>query len=132
MQENTKVKQVGVDERSDCWQLVFLLLWALFAQNSNPSPALTQPTDKPGPPIEVTITEVWGFNVSLEWKPPKDDGNCEISGYTIEKADMKTKVCRAGGAVIGICCRFFPEDAECYGTAVDLWCPRKTLAAVLQ
>lgn len=71
-----------------------------------PSPALTRPTDKPGPPIEVTVTEVWGFNVSLEWKPPKDNGNCEISGYTIEKADMKTKVCRPGGAVIGICCRF--------------------------
>lgn len=49
-------------------------------------------TDKPGPPIEVTVTEVWGFNVSLEWKPPKDDGNCEVTGYTIEKADLKTKV----------------------------------------
>lgn len=75
---------------------------------------------------------MWGFNVSLEWKPPKDDGNCEISGYTIEKADMKTKVCRVVGAVIGICCMFFPEDAERYGTAVDLWCPGKTLAVVLQ
>lgn len=52
----------------------------------------TIPTDKPGPPTDVNITEVWGFNVSLEWKPPKDDGNCEIIGYTIEKADMKTKV----------------------------------------
>lgn len=49
-------------------------------------------TDKPGPPTDVQITEVWGFNVSLEWKPPKDDGNCEIIGYTIEKADMKTRV----------------------------------------
>lgn len=38
------------------------------------------------------VTEVWGFNVALEWKPPKDDGNCEIIGYTIQKADMKTKV----------------------------------------
>lgn len=49
-------------------------------------------TDKPGPPTDVQITEVWGFNVSLEWKPPKDDGNCEIIGYTIEKSDMKTRV----------------------------------------
>lgn len=38
------------------------------------------------------VTEVWGFNAALEWKPPKDDGNCEIIGYTILKADMKTKV----------------------------------------
>lgn len=49
-------------------------------------------TDKPGPPIAVKVTDVWGFNAALEWKPPKDDGNCEIFGYTIQKADMKTKV----------------------------------------
>ncbi|XP_058256680.1 myosin binding protein Cb isoform X1 [Hemibagrus wyckioides] len=47
--------------------------------------------DKPGPPIAVKVTDVWGFNAALEWKPPKDDGNCEILGYTIQKADMKTK-----------------------------------------
>ncbi|XP_030256448.1 myosin-binding protein C, fast-type-like isoform X17 [Sparus aurata] len=47
--------------------------------------------DKPGPPVNVRVTELWGFNAALEWEPPKDDGNCEISGYTIQKADMKTK-----------------------------------------
>ncbi|XP_049336523.1 myosin binding protein Cb isoform X2 [Astyanax mexicanus] len=47
--------------------------------------------DKPGPPAVVKVTDVWGFNAALEWKPPKDDGNCEITGYTIQKADMKTK-----------------------------------------
>ncbi|XP_026212817.1 myosin binding protein Ca isoform X3 [Anabas testudineus] len=50
-----------------------------------------QIVDKPGPPIAVHVTDVWGFNAALEWKPPKDDGNCEIIGYTIQKADMKTK-----------------------------------------
>uniref|UniRef100_A0A9J7ZAC3 Myosin-binding protein C, fast-type n=1 Tax=Cyprinus carpio carpio TaxID=630221 RepID=A0A9J7ZAC3_CYPCA len=47
--------------------------------------------DKPGPPTQVHVTDVWGFNAALEWKPPKDDGNCEITGYTIQKADKKTK-----------------------------------------
>uniref|UniRef100_A0AAX7THW5 Myosin binding protein C, fast type b n=1 Tax=Astatotilapia calliptera TaxID=8154 RepID=A0AAX7THW5_ASTCA len=47
--------------------------------------------DKPGPPLNVKATDVWGFNAALEWDPPKDDGNCDISGYTIQKADMKTK-----------------------------------------
>ncbi|XP_036436741.1 myosin binding protein Cb isoform X2 [Colossoma macropomum] len=47
--------------------------------------------DKPGPPLGVKVTDVWGFNAALEWSPPRDDGNCEISGYTIQKADMKTK-----------------------------------------
>lgn len=50
-------------------------------------------TDKPSPPIAVHVTDVWGFNAALEWKSPKDDGNSEIIGYTIQKADMKTKVC---------------------------------------
>ncbi|KAM6898805.1 myosin-binding protein C, fast-type-like isoform 2-T2 [Lycodopsis pacificus] len=47
--------------------------------------------DIPGPPQNLKVTDVWGFNAALEWQPPKDDGNCEISGYTIQKADMKTK-----------------------------------------
>ncbi|KAM6967123.1 myosin binding protein Ca [Tautogolabrus adspersus] len=50
-----------------------------------------QVVDKPGPPIAVHVTDIWGFNAALEWKLPKDDGNCEIIGYTIQKADMKTK-----------------------------------------
>ncbi|TKS89907.1 Myosin-binding protein C, fast-type [Collichthys lucidus] len=47
--------------------------------------------EKPGPPVNVKVTDVWGFNAALEWQPPTDDGNCEITGYTIQKADMKTK-----------------------------------------
>ncbi|XP_042247525.1 myosin binding protein Ca isoform X3 [Thunnus maccoyii] len=50
-----------------------------------------QIVEKPGPPISVHVTDVWGFNAALEWKPPKDDGNCEIIGYCIQKADLKTK-----------------------------------------
>ncbi|XP_060921586.1 myosin binding protein Ca isoform X2 [Labrus mixtus] len=50
-----------------------------------------QVVEKPGPPIAVHVTDIWGFNAALEWKLPKDDGNCEIIGYTIQKADMKTK-----------------------------------------
>ena len=49
-------------------------------------------TDKPGPPINVMVTDVWGFNAALEWKPPKDTGNTDITGYTIQKADKKTQV----------------------------------------
>lgn len=40
----------------------------------------------------MKVTDIWGFNAALEWDPPKDNGNCEITGYTIQKADMKTKV----------------------------------------
>lgn len=44
----------------------------------------------------MKVTDVWGFNAALEWKPPKDDGNCEITGYTIQKADKKTNVREEG------------------------------------
>lgn len=30
--------------------------------------------------------------MALEWKPPQDDGNTEICGYTVQKADEKTMV----------------------------------------
>ena len=48
--------------------------------------------DLPGAPLDLKIQDVWGFNVALEWKPPKDDGNCEIIGYHIQKADKRTMV----------------------------------------
>ncbi|XP_060101606.1 myosin-binding protein C, slow-type isoform X2 [Heteronotia binoei] len=49
-----------------------------------------QIVDRPGPPQVVSIVDVWGENAALEWKPPKDDGNANISGYTIQKADKKS------------------------------------------
>uniref|UniRef100_A0AAQ5YVN6 Myosin binding protein C, cardiac n=1 Tax=Amphiprion ocellaris TaxID=80972 RepID=A0AAQ5YVN6_AMPOC len=51
---------------------------------------MLQIVDLPGPPEALKIVDIWGFNVALEWKPPKDNGNCEIVGYNIQKADKKT------------------------------------------
>ncbi|XP_017260014.1 myosin-binding protein C, cardiac-type isoform X2 [Kryptolebias marmoratus] len=51
---------------------------------------MLQVVDLPGPPEALRFVDSWGFNVALEWKPPKDDGNCEINGYTVQKADKKT------------------------------------------
>ncbi|KAK9953946.1 hypothetical protein ABG768_016062 [Culter alburnus] len=49
-----------------------------------------QIVDLPGPPASVKLVDSWGFNAALEWTPPKDNGNTEITGYTIQKADKKT------------------------------------------
>ncbi|KAK1152330.1 hypothetical protein AOXY_G31575 [Acipenser oxyrinchus oxyrinchus] len=49
-----------------------------------------QIVDLPGPPSSIKLVDVWGFNTALEWTPPKDDGNAEITGYTVQKADKKT------------------------------------------
>lgn len=42
--------------------------------------------------MNVTVKEVWGTNALVEWQPPKDDGNSEVTGYLIQKADKKTMV----------------------------------------
>lgn len=54
--------------------------------------SITSSAEKPGPAHNVLVKEVWGFNALVEWEPPKDDGNSEITGYSIQKADKKTMV----------------------------------------
>lgn len=51
---------------------------------------ILQIVELPGPPATVKIVDTWGFNVALEWTPPKDTGNTDITGYTVQKADKKT------------------------------------------
>ncbi|XDB60311.1 hypothetical protein AB1E18_013686 [Capra hircus] len=46
--------------------------------------------EKAGPPENVMVKEVWGTNALVEWQPPRDDGNSEITGYLVQKADKKT------------------------------------------
>uniref|UniRef100_A0A8C5LMK0 Myosin-binding protein H n=1 Tax=Leptobrachium leishanense TaxID=445787 RepID=A0A8C5LMK0_9ANUR len=46
--------------------------------------------ERPGPPKSIKLVDVWGFNAALEWTPPGDDGNADITGYTVQKSDKKT------------------------------------------
>ncbi|CAL8337462.1 unnamed protein product [Merluccius merluccius] len=54
------------------------------------SSLVVQIIELPGAPATVKIVDTWGFNVALEWTPPVDSGNTDITGYTIQKADKKT------------------------------------------
>ncbi|XP_018412383.1 PREDICTED: myosin-binding protein H-like [Nanorana parkeri] len=49
-----------------------------------------QIAERPGPPKSIKLVDVWGFNAALEWTPPQDNGNAEITGYTVQKSDKKT------------------------------------------
>ncbi|NXE54094.1 MYBPH protein, partial [Casuarius casuarius] len=49
-----------------------------------------QVIEPPGPPQNLKLVDVWGFNVALEWTPPADNGNSEIKGYTVQKSDKKS------------------------------------------
>lgn len=61
--------------------------------------------ETPGPPQNLKLVDVWGFNVALEWTPPADNGNAEIKGYRVQKSDKKSGVSlgtpAAGGALMG-------------------------------
>ncbi|XP_009876151.1 PREDICTED: myosin-binding protein H, partial [Apaloderma vittatum] len=46
--------------------------------------------EPPGPPKNLKLLDVWGFNVALEWTPPEDNGNSEIKGYVVQKSDKKS------------------------------------------
>lgn len=67
-------------EANGCW----VCLFGFFSHISS--------ADKPGPPQSIKLVDVWGFNAALEWTPPQDDGNAQILGYTVQKADKKTMV----------------------------------------
>ncbi|XP_061525767.1 myosin binding protein Ha [Phycodurus eques] len=49
-----------------------------------------QIVELPGPPCGAKLVDCWGFNAALEWTPPEDNGNTEITGYIVQKADKKT------------------------------------------
>lgn len=61
--------------------------------------------EPPGPPQNLKLVDVWGFNVALEWTPPADNGNSEIKGYRVQKSDKKSGVSlgtpAAGDALMG-------------------------------
>lgn len=69
-----------------------LLWWDQILNSWSNTWAVWLSTELPGPPASVKIVDTWGFNVALEWTAPSDNGNTEITGYTIQKADKKTGV----------------------------------------
>ncbi|KAG8126020.1 hypothetical protein E2320_021198, partial [Naja naja] len=93
-------KEVGI--RNSCTDTILFIRKAerhhsgryeVEVQIENMSDKVTitmQIMDKPGPPLNIKIVDVWGFNVALEWMPPQDDGNSQITGYVVQKADKKT------------------------------------------
>ena len=42
-------------------------------------------SDPPGAPQKLKITDVTAQSVKLTWKPPKDNGGSEVTGYDVSK-----------------------------------------------
>ena len=45
--------------------------------------------DVPMPPDNLKAEDISSYSCKLKWTPPKDDGNCPVSGYFVEKLDPK-------------------------------------------
>ena len=43
--------------------------------------------DKPAPPTDLAVKDIFADHCTLTWKPPADDGGAELTGYVIERKD---------------------------------------------
>ena len=56
-----------------------------------------QVKDRPSPPLNLKVKEIYKDYIVITWEAPKDDGGCDVTGYTIEKKDTrKTSFVNAG------------------------------------
>lgn len=50
-------------------------------------------TDKPSKPEgPMVVKDIRKESVTIEWKPPADDGGLELSKYSVEKCDVQKMV----------------------------------------
>ena len=49
------------------------------------------PTDVPGPPKDLKVSDITRGSCRLSWKMPDDDGGDRIKGYVIEKRTIDGK-----------------------------------------
>ena len=47
------------------------------------------PYDVPSPPRNITVTEIVGQTVHIQWDAPENDGGKPVRGYIIERRDMQ-------------------------------------------
>ncbi|KER21602.1 hypothetical protein T265_15051, partial [Opisthorchis viverrini] len=61
--------------------------------------------DKPKPPEDLEVTDLFADNCKLVWKPPEFDGGCPITDYVVEKCDALTGAWeRVPTSVVGTSC----------------------------
>lgn len=60
-------------------------------------------SDVPSPPQgPLEVSDITEDSVVLHWKPPKDDGGCDLTAYIIERRDSKRAVWTKVGGVDGV------------------------------
>lgn len=47
-------------------------------------------TDVPGPPGRPTVFDVSRDGMTVAWNPPEEDGGLEVSGYIVERKEVRS------------------------------------------
>ena len=48
-------------------------------------------SDKPTPPINLAVGDITAESADLTWEEPEDNGGSPITGYLVEKKDIKRR-----------------------------------------
>ncbi|KAF5911046.1 hypothetical protein HPG69_001011 [Diceros bicornis minor] len=64
----------------------------LFIQEAQRADSGCYQLKRPGPPQSIKLVDVWSSNATLEWTPRQDTGNAALLGYTVQKADTKSRL----------------------------------------
>ena len=54
--------------------------------------------DKPTPPRKLRVKEVYKDYIVVEWDEPESDRGSPITGYSVEKADVKRRAFTSAGS----------------------------------
>lgn len=77
---------------------IFCIVLFCFLRTTISSPLFDHPvcvcflttTVPPGPPNNLRITKVGPDFITLEWKPPLEDGGAKVTGFRLEFCDEKS------------------------------------------
>lgn len=73
-----------------------------FWETWNMSYLLSAPDVPTAPQGPLEVSDITADSVILHWKPPKDDGGIDLTGYIIERRDAKRAVWTKVGSVDGV------------------------------
>ena len=68
-------------------QLEVVIKERFVSPQSMIEPCCLDLTVPPGPPRNLTTSRLGPDHVTLEWKPPAEDGGAKVTGYRVEKCE---------------------------------------------
>ena len=80
--------------------LIFMLSTAVLTiiQTEAVLERIVTVTEKPSPPRNLRVVDVYKDFITVAWDAPETDGGAPLTGFTVEKADAKRKTFTNAGS----------------------------------